>query len=44
LGLGIIKNIIEAHHGSIHIAAISPNGTRVEITLPSRKAGLKELS
>jgi len=44
LGLGIIKNIIEAHHGNIQITNLSPNGTQVEITLPSRETGAKELS
>lgn len=43
LGLGIIKNIIEAHHGSIHITNLSPNGTKVEIALPSQETGAKEL-
>ncbi len=34
LGLGIVKNIIEAHKGSIHISDADPVGTKVEITLP----------
>jgi two-component system sensor histidine kinase HydH len=35
LGLGIIKNIIEAHGGNIAISTVPPSGTRVDITLPS---------
>lgn len=35
LGLGIIKNIIEAHQGSIHISNVDPSGARVEIILPA---------
>lgn len=34
LGLGIVKNIIEAHNGTIDITNVSPNGTNVEIILP----------
>ncbi|MCG8635711.1 MAG: ATP-binding protein [Desulfobacterales bacterium] len=33
LGLGIVKNIIEAHQGSLQISNATPNGTKVEITL-----------
>jgi signal transduction histidine kinase len=42
LGLGIIKNIIEAHRGSIQITAVPPQGTRVMITLPSADQMQKE--
>jgi signal transduction histidine kinase len=35
LGLGIIKNIIQAHKGEISITNAEPWGTRVEIRLPS---------
>ncbi len=34
LGLGIVKNIIEAHNGSIFIETRPAGGTRVAITLP----------
>lgn len=34
LGLGIVKNIIEAHKGQIHISNAKPLGTKVEIALP----------
>lgn len=34
LGLGIVKNIIEAHNGTITISNAKPNGTNVEMTLP----------
>ena len=34
LGLGIVKNIIEAHHGTIAISNAKPNGTNVEMILP----------
>ncbi|WDP93364.1 MAG: two-component sensor histidine kinase [Desulfobacter sp.] len=43
LGLGIIKNIIEAHLGTIEIVNVSPNGTRVEIVLPAHEVPPKEL-
>jgi len=36
LGLGIVKNIIEAHGGSIRIANREPQGARVAIELPVR--------
>ncbi len=42
LGLGIIKNIIEAHNGSIEIANVAPTGTRVEMTLPAVPHPAKE--
>nr|WP_319494510.1 ATP-binding protein [uncultured Desulfobacter sp.] len=35
LGLGIIKNIIQAHQGEINITNAEPHGTRVEIRLPA---------
>jgi len=34
LGLGIVKNMIEAHNGTISITNIEPKGANVEITLP----------
>jgi signal transduction histidine kinase len=34
LGLGIVKNIIEAHNGTINITNEPPKGTNVEIRLP----------
>lgn len=34
LGLGIVKNIIEAHHGTIQIIGEPGQGTEVVITLP----------
>ncbi|MEN8211115.1 MAG: ATP-binding protein [Thermodesulfobacteriota bacterium] len=34
LGLGIVKNIIEAHNGTITISNAKPNGTNVEMILP----------
>jgi signal transduction histidine kinase len=37
LGLGIVKNIVEAHGGTIHIANREPQGARVTIDLPARK-------
>ncbi len=35
LGLSIVKRIIEAHHGTIHIEARAPQGTIFVIRLPS---------
>lgn len=35
LGLGIVKNIIEAHNGEIHIYNLEAQGARVEIVLPA---------
>lgn len=37
LGLGIVKNIVEAHAGTIRIANREPQGARVIIDLPVRK-------
>lgn len=37
LGLGIVKNIIEAHKGQVHITPATPLGTRVEIILPNEE-------
>ncbi|SLM32198.1 Two-component hybrid sensor and response regulator histidine kinase (Ntr family) [Desulfamplus magnetovallimortis] len=37
LGLGIVKNIIESHHGEIQISSSKNAGAKVEITLPSRE-------
>ncbi len=34
LGLGMVKNIIEAHNGTISISNVKPNGANVEIILP----------
>lgn len=34
LGLGIVKNMIEAHNGTITITNMEPKGANVEITLP----------
>jgi len=34
LGLGIVKNIIKAHNGTITISNANPNGTNVEMILP----------
>jgi len=42
LGLGIIKNIVEAHRGTIEISSATPQGTRVEIILPSADQAQKE--
>ena len=42
LGLGIIKNIVEAHGGTIEISNAAPTGTKVEITLPRAEKGKKE--
>ncbi|MCK5837127.1 MAG: two-component sensor histidine kinase, partial [Desulfobacula sp.] len=39
LGLGIVKNMIEAHNGTITITNMEPNGANVEITLPVRRLG-----
>jgi signal transduction histidine kinase len=38
LGLGIVKNIIEAHGGRIGIANREPRGARATVTLPLRPA------
>jgi two-component system sensor histidine kinase HydH len=37
LGLGIVKNIVEAHAGTIRISNREPQGARVMIDLPVRK-------
>jgi two-component system sensor histidine kinase ResE len=34
LGLAIVKNIIESHHGSVHVQSIVGKGTTFTITLP----------
>ncbi|MEW6672568.1 MAG: ATP-binding protein [Thermodesulfobacteriota bacterium] len=39
LGLGIVKNIIESHGGSIHIEPRVPIGTRVSVNLPLTREG-----
>ena len=38
LGLGIVKNIIESHHGQIWIGNRDEGGTRVTVALPLRPA------
>lgn len=38
LGLGIVKNIIEAHKGRIHISNAEPLGTKIEIALPIQES------
>jgi signal transduction histidine kinase len=38
LGLGIVKNIIEAHKGQINITNAKPLGTKVEIILPIQES------
>ena len=35
LGLGIVKNIIEAHNGTIQIVNRLPRGTRIFVTIPA---------
>ncbi|NWH05489.1 two-component system sensor histidine kinase NtrB [Desulfobacter latus] len=42
LGLGIIKNIIQAHQGEITITNAQPCGTRVEICLPAAPQNIEE--
>ena len=37
LGLGIVKNIIEAHNGTIHIDNRSAKGARVLVKLPVKQ-------
>jgi signal transduction histidine kinase len=39
LGLGIVKNIIEAHEGTIQISNRRPKGTRVSIHFPLPEEG-----
>jgi len=36
LGLGIVKNIIEAHGGSVKIANMNKCGARVSVELPAK--------
>ena len=38
LGLGIVKNIIESHGGSIQILNLDPTGARVTVELPVERA------
>jgi signal transduction histidine kinase len=42
LGLGIIKNIIQAHQGEISITNAEPCGTRVDIRLPEAPQNIGE--
>ena len=42
LGLGIVKNIIEAHNGTITICNATPNGANVEIILPAKRQNKNE--
>ncbi len=44
LGLGIVKNIIEAHNGTIMITNEETKGANVEITLPVDELPLPDLS
>jgi two-component system NtrC family sensor kinase len=37
LGLAITKQIIEQHHGEIHIDSTVGKGTRVTVTLPTER-------
>lgn len=39
LGLNIVKRIIEAHHGKVHLETAMGQGTQVIITLPLSEAG-----
>ena len=41
LGLGIVKNIIESHGGSIQIANREPSGARVTLELPVERPELE---
>ena len=41
LGLGIVKNIIEAHNGTVTISNAEPNGANVEIILPVEEGNYK---
>ena len=43
LGLGIVKNIIDAHHGRIAIYNLEKGGVRVEIRLPIDLSGDDEI-
>ena len=42
LGLGIIKNIIQAHHGEIGISNAQSSGAVIEICLPSQQNEIQE--
>ena len=42
LGLGIVKNIIESHGGSIQILNLEPVGARVTVELPVERSGPEE--
>lgn len=41
LGLSIVKSIVEAHHGKVHLETAAGKGTRVVITLPLSEAGFQ---
>lgn len=40
LGLAITRQIVEQHHGEIHIESVVGKGTRVTVTLPTEQGGL----
>lgn len=40
LGLAITRQIVEQHHGGIHIESVVGKGTRVTVTLPTEQGGL----
>jgi len=42
LGLGIVKNIIESHGGSIQILNLEQVGARVTVELPVERSGQEE--
>jgi signal transduction histidine kinase len=35
LGLAIVRDVVEAHGGTVHIASAPGAGTRVTVTMPS---------
>ena len=37
MGLAIVKNILEAHRGSVGMEPVDPHGTRVVVRLPIRQ-------
>jgi signal transduction histidine kinase len=44
LGLSIVKFIVSAHHGDIHVDSQPGHGSNFVISLPIDKAGIKSLS